>query len=68
MGELLRTTCSPDEVCLSDSVPEVGEKYPNRQLEVILRTTVTPQVKLSNGKITNLNLFIYFSDFPLSFM
>ncbi|VDN52089.1 unnamed protein product [Dracunculus medinensis] len=52
MGELLRTTCSPDEVCLSDSVPEVGEKYPNRQLEVILRTTVTPQVKLSNGTAT----------------
>jgi hypothetical protein len=31
---MLKTTCEVDEVCLGDSVPEAGEKYPNEQLEL----------------------------------
>ncbi|VDK64023.1 unnamed protein product [Anisakis simplex] len=45
-GKLLRTTCTLDEVCLSDSIPEAGEKYPDRQLEIIIRTTKAPNVRL----------------------
>ncbi|MFH4974291.1 hypothetical protein AB6A40_001000 [Gnathostoma spinigerum] len=48
-GKLLRTTCSMDEVCLSDTVSEPGEKYPNRQLEVLLRATKEPIVELRLG-------------------
>uniref|UniRef100_A0A0M3IK65 BPI2 domain-containing protein n=1 Tax=Ascaris lumbricoides TaxID=6252 RepID=A0A0M3IK65_ASCLU len=51
-GKLLRTSCSLDEVCLSDSVPEPGEKYPNRQLEMIVRTTKPPRVRLTQETIT----------------
>ncbi|KAE9548909.1 hypothetical protein FO519_007873 [Halicephalobus sp. NKZ332] len=45
-GKLLRTTCSPDEVCLSDSVSEVSEHYPNRQLEALIETIRAPEVKI----------------------
>ncbi|VDD88608.1 unnamed protein product [Enterobius vermicularis] len=51
-GKLLRTTCSVDEVCLSDIVSEPGEKYPNSQLEIILRSTQPPTVQLSRGIAT----------------
>uniref|UniRef100_A0A1I8F024 BPI2 domain-containing protein n=1 Tax=Wuchereria bancrofti TaxID=6293 RepID=A0A1I8F024_WUCBA len=39
LGKLIRTSCGIDEVCLSDSIPEVAETYPNKQLEIIIRTT-----------------------------
>uniref|UniRef100_A0A915CD03 Lipid-binding serum glycoprotein C-terminal domain-containing protein n=2 Tax=Parascaris univalens TaxID=6257 RepID=A0A915CD03_PARUN len=51
-GKLLRTSCSLDEVCLSDSVPEPAEKYPNRQLEMIVRTTKPPRVRFTQETVT----------------
>lgn len=49
LGTLLRTTCSSDEVCLSDSVPEVEEKYPNQQLELEIESVQPPKIKITKG-------------------
>lgn len=46
-GPLLKTTCGPDEVCLSDSVPEAGERYPRRQLEIELETVRAPRMQIT---------------------
>ncbi|CAJ0589972.1 unnamed protein product [Cylicocyclus nassatus] len=42
VGSLLKTTCTADEVCLSDQVEEVGREYPGQSLELIIRTTSPP--------------------------
>ncbi|EFO21980.2 hypothetical protein LOAG_06506 [Loa loa] len=47
LGKLIRTSCGMDEVCLSDIIPEVAETYPNKQLEIILRTTEPPKAMIS---------------------
>ncbi|VDM20505.1 unnamed protein product [Wuchereria bancrofti] len=47
LGKLIRTSCGIDEVCLSDSIPEVAETYPNKQLEIIIRTTEPPKAIIS---------------------
>ncbi|EJW71048.1 hypothetical protein WUBG_18048, partial [Wuchereria bancrofti] len=52
LGKLIRTSCGIDEVCLSDSIPEVAETYPNKQLEIIIRTTEPPKAIISAGLIT----------------
>lgn len=44
IGHLLRTSCTIDEICLSDLIPETGEKYPNRKLEIELETTRPPKL------------------------
>ncbi|VDM92158.1 unnamed protein product [Onchocerca ochengi] len=52
LGKLIRTSCTVDEVCLSDLVPEVAEAYPNQQLEIILRTTQPPKAIISTDIAT----------------
>ncbi|VDN92251.1 unnamed protein product [Brugia pahangi] len=47
LGKLIRTSCGIDEVCLSDSIPEVAEIYPNKQLQIIIRTTEPPRAIIS---------------------
>lgn len=51
LGKLIRTSCGIDEVCLSDIIPEVAETYPDKQLEIILRTTEPPQATILAGLI-----------------
>ncbi|KHN74963.1 hypothetical protein Tcan_13567 [Toxocara canis] len=51
-GKLLQTTCSFDEVCLSDSVSEPGEKYPDKQLEMIVRSTKPPYIHFARDMAT----------------
>uniref|UniRef100_A0A914IDL9 Lipid-binding serum glycoprotein C-terminal domain-containing protein n=1 Tax=Globodera rostochiensis TaxID=31243 RepID=A0A914IDL9_GLORO len=51
-GQMLRTTCGPDEVCLSDSIPEMGEKYPDQQLEVEIEPVESPFIKFSKDLAT----------------
>uniref|UniRef100_A0A915CN49 Lipid-binding serum glycoprotein C-terminal domain-containing protein n=1 Tax=Ditylenchus dipsaci TaxID=166011 RepID=A0A915CN49_9BILA len=46
-GNLLKTTCSIDEICLSDSIPEAGERYPNKILEVQLETIRPPKISVT---------------------
>ncbi|CAJ0582225.1 unnamed protein product, partial [Mesorhabditis spiculigera] len=50
IGTLLKTTCTLDEVCLSDQIEEVGEQYPDRQLELIIRTTSPPMINISKER------------------
>ncbi|CAJ0961015.1 unnamed protein product, partial [Mesorhabditis belari] len=50
IGALLKTTCTLDEVCLSDQIEEVGQKFPDRQLELIIRTTQPPNITISKEK------------------
>lgn len=38
------------QVCLSDQIEEVGTMYPDRQLELIIRTTKAPAINISYGK------------------
>uniref|UniRef100_A0A915PJE8 Lipid-binding serum glycoprotein C-terminal domain-containing protein n=1 Tax=Setaria digitata TaxID=48799 RepID=A0A915PJE8_9BILA len=52
LGKLIRTSCLIDEVCLSDVIPEIGEAYPNKQLEIILRTIQPPKAVISTGTAT----------------
>ncbi|KAK6753566.1 hypothetical protein RB195_012885 [Necator americanus] len=51
VGSLLKTTCTVDEVCLSDQVEEVGTAYPDRSLELIIRTTSPPIIALEKDII-----------------
>ncbi|KAL3119557.1 hypothetical protein niasHT_010143 [Heterodera trifolii] len=51
-GQMLRTTCGPDEVCLSDSVPELGEKYPDQQLEIEIEPVHAPNIKFAKDSVT----------------
>ncbi|VDN07344.1 unnamed protein product [Thelazia callipaeda] len=51
-GNLLRTTCTLDEICMSDVVPEIGERYPNEHLEIILSITEPPKAVISTGSAT----------------
>ncbi|TKR61573.1 hypothetical protein L596_028666 [Steinernema carpocapsae] len=44
LGPLLRTSCSLDEVCLSDSIEEAAEKYPEKQLELLVYPTKAPTI------------------------
>ncbi|PAV91432.1 hypothetical protein WR25_06403 [Diploscapter pachys] len=52
IGKLLKTTCSVDEVCLSDQIEEIGKTYPGRSLELIIRTTQAPVVNISQDTAT----------------
>lgn len=49
-GSMLRTYCTADEVCLSDSIPEVAEKYPNQQLSLQLETVRPPKLTITEGR------------------
>lgn len=49
VGGVLKTTCSADEVCLSDQIEEVGTAYPGRSLELIIRSTRAPTVTVRQG-------------------
>ncbi|KAL3070096.1 hypothetical protein niasHT_036637 [Heterodera trifolii] len=51
-GQMLRTTCGPDEVCLSDSIPELGEKYPDQQLEIEIEPVQAPNIKFAKDSMT----------------
>ncbi|KAJ1345681.1 hypothetical protein KIN20_000270 [Parelaphostrongylus tenuis] len=51
LGSLLKTTCKADEVCLSDQVEELGEAYPNKTLQLTIRTTGPPVVNLQNDMV-----------------
>uniref|UniRef100_A0AC35FP09 Lipid-binding serum glycoprotein N-terminal domain-containing protein n=1 Tax=Panagrolaimus sp. PS1159 TaxID=55785 RepID=A0AC35FP09_9BILA len=50
-GKLLRTNCSPDEICLSDTVSEAAELYPNRQLGAYIETLRPPKFSIKQGKL-----------------
>ncbi|KAM3717193.1 Uncharacterized protein ACO02O_01276 [Dirofilaria immitis] len=52
LGKLIRTSCSVDEVCLSDIVPEIAAIYPNKQFEIIMQTTQPPKAVISEGTTT----------------
>ncbi|VDK61018.1 unnamed protein product [Cylicostephanus goldi] len=49
VGSLLKTTCTVDEVCLSDQVEEVGREFPGQSLELIIRTTSPPTMAFRKG-------------------
>uniref|UniRef100_A0A7E4UNB9 BPI2 domain-containing protein n=1 Tax=Panagrellus redivivus TaxID=6233 RepID=A0A7E4UNB9_PANRE len=51
-GKQLRTSCSHDETCLSDSIPEAAELYPNRQFEALVETVRSPTLTISKEAIT----------------
>lgn len=51
IGPLLKTSCSPDEVCLADEVEELREALPGKSLELILRTTSPPVIRLGQGPL-----------------
>ncbi|KAI6213111.1 BPI2 domain-containing protein [Aphelenchoides besseyi] len=42
-GKMLKTSCTPDEICISDSIPEVGEKYPNKLLDIVVESVRPPR-------------------------
>uniref|UniRef100_A0A0N4ZS99 BPI2 domain-containing protein n=1 Tax=Parastrongyloides trichosuri TaxID=131310 RepID=A0A0N4ZS99_PARTI len=48
---LLKTSCSLDEVCISDSIPEVGENYPDQYLKIKTFLTSPPTAKAFKEKI-----------------
>ncbi|CAD6193615.1 unnamed protein product [Caenorhabditis auriculariae] len=52
VGGLLKTTCTADEVCISDEVDRIGKVHPNRRLELIIRTTQPPKIALSSDTLT----------------
>ncbi|VDP10685.1 unnamed protein product [Heligmosomoides polygyrus] len=52
IGSVLKTTCGPDEVCLADQVEEIGEAFPNKKLELIIRTTRPPVISFHKGKLS----------------
>ncbi|KHJ90482.1 LBP / BPI / CETP family protein [Oesophagostomum dentatum] len=51
VGTLLKTTCSVDEVCLSDQVEEIGNEFPGRSLELIIRSTNAPVMVLRKDSL-----------------
>ncbi|CAI4223419.1 unnamed protein product [Auanema sp. JU1783] len=51
VGGTLKTTCSLDEVCISDQIEEVGQKYPDRSFELIVRTTKAPTVRIEKDNL-----------------
>ncbi|CAD5233056.1 unnamed protein product [Bursaphelenchus xylophilus] len=61
-GQMLKTTCSLDEVCLSDSLPEIGEKYPQKQMNILIESVRPPKVTISedNMKIHFIGLANFF--------
>jgi hypothetical protein len=40
---MLKTSCTADEVCITDAIPEVGEKYPNKHLDIIVESVRPPK-------------------------
>ncbi|KAL3085404.1 hypothetical protein niasHT_036514 [Heterodera trifolii] len=51
-GQMLRTTCGPDGVCLSDSIPELGDKCPDQQLEIEIEPVQAPNIKFAKDSVT----------------
>ncbi|CAB3398464.1 unnamed protein product [Caenorhabditis bovis] len=52
IGSLLKTSCTLDEVCISDEVGKIKRIYPNRRLELIVRSSQPPVVSLSQDTAT----------------
>jgi hypothetical protein len=50
LASFLRTTCSPDEICISDSVAEIGEKFPHRSLQLVVQTTEEPKFSFAKRR------------------
>uniref|UniRef100_A0A0N5BNL3 BPI2 domain-containing protein n=1 Tax=Strongyloides papillosus TaxID=174720 RepID=A0A0N5BNL3_STREA len=48
---ILKTTCTLDEVCISDSIPEVGENYPDQFLIIKTFLTSPPTAKANHDSI-----------------
>ncbi|CEF63298.1 Lipid-binding serum glycoprotein, C-terminal domain and Bactericidal permeability-increasing protein, alpha/beta domain-containing protein [Strongyloides ratti] len=48
---ILKTSCSLDEVCISDSIPEVGENYPDKYLIIKTFLTSPPIGKVNHESI-----------------
>lgn len=48
-GKLLRTSCTPDEICLSDTISEAAELYPNRQIGAFIETVRPPKFSIKQG-------------------
>uniref|UniRef100_A0A0K0EIK7 BPI2 domain-containing protein n=1 Tax=Strongyloides stercoralis TaxID=6248 RepID=A0A0K0EIK7_STRER len=48
---ILKTTCTLDEVCISDSIPEVGENYPDKYLIIKTFLTSPPIGKVNRDSI-----------------
>ncbi|GMS80458.1 hypothetical protein PENTCL1PPCAC_2633, partial [Pristionchus entomophagus] len=51
VGNLLKTTCSIDEICISDQIEEVGQRFPGKNLELIIRTLEEPSVEIEEGAV-----------------
>ncbi|GMT10959.1 hypothetical protein PFISCL1PPCAC_2256, partial [Pristionchus fissidentatus] len=51
IGNLLKTTCSVDEICISDQIEEVGQRFPGKNLELIIRTLEEPSVEIEDGAV-----------------
>ncbi|GMR59500.1 hypothetical protein PMAYCL1PPCAC_29695, partial [Pristionchus mayeri] len=51
VGNLLKTTCSLDEICISDQIEEVGQRFPGKNLELIIRTLEEPSVEIEEGGV-----------------
>ncbi|CAI5452246.1 unnamed protein product [Caenorhabditis angaria] len=55
IGNLLKTSCTNDEVCIGDEVTRVKQAYPNRKLELIIRSAQPPTIQL-NGNTLNVEM------------
>lgn len=52
IGSLLKTSCTLDEVCIADEIPKIKTVYPNRRLELIIRSAAPPSVTINNDVMT----------------
>lgn len=52
IGSLLKTSCTIDEVCISDEISKIKSVYPNRRLELIIRSAAPPTVTINNDVMT----------------
>ncbi|ULT90744.1 hypothetical protein L3Y34_008810 [Caenorhabditis briggsae] len=52
IGNLLETSCTIDEVCIADEITKIKTVYPNRRLELIIRSAAPPTVTVNTDSMT----------------
>ncbi|CAO4380441.1 unnamed protein product [Caenorhabditis nigoni] len=52
IGNLLKTSCTIDEVCIADEITKIKTVYPNRRLELIIRSAAPPTVTVNTDSMT----------------
>ncbi|CAI2354511.1 unnamed protein product [Caenorhabditis sp. 36 PRJEB53466] len=52
IGNLLKTSCTLDEVCIADEITKIKSVYPNRRLELIIRSAAPPTVTINYDMMT----------------